>query len=182
MVLKAIDPKIWGPSGWHILHRISFAVRSAEEAANFYKSLQLLLPCPNCRNNLKTHFDNLHIPSKASDFGMWVWRLHKRVSKSLGNNNDAPSFAKVREKYMGSSFEIHVSEAIFLMALAETHPGGTCSSEYKKALRDFISVYVASTHNATMPSNKELYSRPGFRKWVQKITGVQKMDFAECHA
>jgi hypothetical protein len=72
-----------------------------------------------------------------------------------------------------------------LMALVETHPGvsGTTGNEsYIRALHDFIRVYVLLTDGVTMPNDHELHSRPAFRKWVLKITGVRKIDFTECTA
>ena len=53
---------VWGPAIWHSLHTMSFnyPVNPTQEDKKHYKnyvqSLQHVLPCKICRNNLKTNF------------------------------------------------------------------------------------------------------------------------------
>ena len=59
---------IWGPSLWHVLHTISFnypthpTATQKKQYKNFIKSLQHVLPCGYCRENLKNNL-------KTTNFG-----------------------------------------------------------------------------------------------------------------
>ena len=50
---------VWGPNLWHVLHTISFnypvkpTEKDKKRYMNFIKSLQYVLPCRYCRDNLK---------------------------------------------------------------------------------------------------------------------------------
>ena len=53
---------VWGPSLWHVLHIISFnyppnpSLIDKRNYHNFLKSLENVLPCKYCRENLKKNF------------------------------------------------------------------------------------------------------------------------------
>jgi hypothetical protein len=50
---------VWGPSQWHMLHTISFnypvepTLEQKHQYRDYILSLQNVLPCGNCRKNLK---------------------------------------------------------------------------------------------------------------------------------
>jgi hypothetical protein len=178
---RAVSPKIWGPSGWAVLHRMSFCFRNLREASDFYNTLVYVLPCPKCRRNLATHIATVPLPHKVSDFPEWTWKLHNRVSDSLSYPRDArPSFAIVREKYAHSKCNFiernpggdPACEATFLLALAESHPGGRAASDtYIDALSRFIHMYLEKSDlQSHIPGDDVVRSRSSFRTWVQKLT------------
>ena len=85
--------KIWGPAFWHTLHTISFnyPVNPTEEDKKHYRdyilSLQFILPCKYCRQNLKTNFKNLplnmcHMKNRDS-FSRYIYELHELINKML---------------------------------------------------------------------------------------------------
>lgn len=184
--MKAISPKKWGPSGWFLLHRMSFCFKNAKEASEFYKTLIYLLPCPKCRNSMKDHFVHLPIPKKAHEFPEWLWRLHNRVNLSIDKNDiDSITYETVRNKYIYTCHELQPCESTFLLAIAETHPGGrTATQAYINALKLFIGTFIQKSFNVKeMPNIDESIfdSRSKLRDWIQKLT-LTRENFKECSA
>jgi hypothetical protein len=184
--MKAISPKVWGPSGWSLLHRLSFCFKNAKEAHDFYKTLMYILPCPKCRKNMADHFVKLPIPKKAKDFPEWLWKLHNRVNLSIDKHDKDPiTFETVRNKYIYTCHDIQSCESTFLLAVAETHPGGRkIDSIYLDALKLFMNIFITHSFNdKNRPElNDNLFeSRAKLRKYIQKITNSHE-EFEECTA
>jgi hypothetical protein len=88
-----MDPKIWGPFLWYILHIISFNYPLQPSYADkriyhdFYVNLKELIPCTNCRKHYQQH---LHINpitpalDSRADLVKWVIQMHNMVNISLG--------------------------------------------------------------------------------------------------
>ena len=100
--------KIWGPAFWHTLHTISFnyPVNPTEEDKKHYRdyilSLQFILPCKYCRQNLKTNFKNLplnmcHMKNRDS-FSRYIYELHELINKMLKKKSGL-TYCDVRERY-----------------------------------------------------------------------------------
>lgn len=99
---------IWGPPMWHILHTISFnyKVNPSEEEKEQYKqfilSLQHVLPCRACRENLKsnlkaTNFGD-HVFRNRETFSKYIFNLHQKVNEMLGKKNNL-TYEIVRDRY-----------------------------------------------------------------------------------
>jgi hypothetical protein len=99
---------IWGPSMWHFLHTMSFnyPVNPTKEDKKHYRdfilSLQYVLPCKYCRQNLKTNLraNPLNMSDMASrdTFSRYIYKLHEIVNKLLGKKSDL-TYCDVRERY-----------------------------------------------------------------------------------
>ena len=99
---------IWGPPLWHSLHTMSFnypVSPSREQKAHyflFFKSLENVLPCKYCRDNLKENFKILPLNTKVLanrySFSKWLYDLHNLVSKNLGKPISL-SYEQVRDRY-----------------------------------------------------------------------------------
>jgi hypothetical protein len=99
---------VWGPSMWHFLHTMSFNYPVNPTADNkrhyrdFMLSLQYILPCKYCRQNLTNNFKVF--PLKMSDmanrdsFSRYVYRLHELVNKLLKKKSGL-TYCDVRERY-----------------------------------------------------------------------------------
>jgi hypothetical protein len=99
---------IWGPSMWHFLHTMSFnyPVKPTKEDKEHYRdfilSLQHVLPCKYCRQNLKTNLKGN--PLTMSDmesrdtFSRYIYKLHETINKLLGKKSGL-SYCDVRERY-----------------------------------------------------------------------------------
>lgn len=99
---------VWGPSMWHYLHTMSFnyPVKPTEEDKKNYKdfmlSLQHVLPCRHCRENLKNNYkafplETCHMTSRDK-FSRYVYRLHETINKMLGKKSGL-KYCDVRERY-----------------------------------------------------------------------------------
>ena len=87
-----MDPRIWGPGAWHLLHRIS--IRNKEK--EFYMSLKYILPCDTCRKNIEKHFAKLPFPSNKGHVSKWIYDLHNLVNDDLDvGNSNRPTFSEI---------------------------------------------------------------------------------------
>lgn len=99
---------VWGPPMWHTLHIISFnypvnpSKQQKREYYNFYKSIQSILPCGKCRENLKQNLKinkfNLSVFKNRDTLSRWVYDLHETINKMLGKDSGL-SYESVRETF-----------------------------------------------------------------------------------
>ena len=87
-----MDPAIWGPHFWFVLHLVSFHYpdnpnqKHKDAYKSFYNSIQGVLPCQNCRRHsklFKSYPIEPHIDSKL-DLIRWVNQIHNFVNAKLG--------------------------------------------------------------------------------------------------
>jgi hypothetical protein len=99
---------VWGPPAWHLLHTISFnyPINPTQEQKhnyrNFILSLQNVLPCRYCRENLKNNFKrmplNMNHMKNRDTFSRYIYNLHELVNKML-NKKSGLTYCDVRERY-----------------------------------------------------------------------------------
>jgi hypothetical protein len=100
-----MDTRFWGPSGWRLLHLITFAAPSlpAKNLRRFFELLPFVLPCKFCRASLTDYVAADPIPSNADDYAAWLYRIHNRVNGKLRDQKlltDAdPKWDEVRKRY-----------------------------------------------------------------------------------
>jgi hypothetical protein len=99
---------IWGPALWHTLHTISFnypvkpTKEDKENYYNYFKSLQNILPCKYCRDNLKKNLKKLPLKKivfkNRESLSKYVYLLHEEVNKMLGKKSGL-TYTQVRDRY-----------------------------------------------------------------------------------
>ena len=99
---------IWGPPLWHSLHTISFnyPINPTEEQKtqyfNFYNSLQGILPCRYCRENLIKNMQtlplNMSVFKNRESLSRYVYELHELVNTLLEKKSGL-SYEDVRDRY-----------------------------------------------------------------------------------
>ncbi len=99
---------IWGPALWHSLHTMSFnyPVNPTQEDKEHYRdfvlSLQHVLPCKYCRQNLKTNFKSLPLTmaemKDRDSFSRYIYELHELVNRMLKKKSNL-TYCDVRERY-----------------------------------------------------------------------------------
>ena len=99
---------IWGPSMWHFLHTMSFnyPVKPSKEDKEHYRdfilSLQHVLPCKYCRQNLKINLKgnplNMSDMESRDTFSRYIYKLHETINKLLGKKSGL-TYCDVRERY-----------------------------------------------------------------------------------
>ena len=99
---------IWGPPLWHSLHTISFnyPINPTEEQKinyyNFYNSLQYILPCKYCRENLIKNMQvlplDMSVFKNRESLSIYIYNLHELVNTML-NKKSGLSYEDVRDRY-----------------------------------------------------------------------------------
>lgn len=99
---------VWGPGMWHFLHTMSFNYpvsptrKNKKEYRDFILSLQNILPCGKCRNNLKKNFSILPLKCEYLEnrekFSRYIFELHEVVNKMLGKTSGL-TYEIVRDRY-----------------------------------------------------------------------------------
>jgi hypothetical protein len=126
-----MDTRYWGPSGWRLLHLISFSTTvDPKNLVPFFWTIPYILPCKYCRksfseNILKDPIDTATSPAK------WLWRMHNKVNAKLRGQHIHtqridPTFSSVQKVYE-ERLETGCSRTAFegwefLFSVAEAHP------------------------------------------------------------
>jgi hypothetical protein len=130
-----MDTRFWGPSGWRLLHLVTFAYepKNKEQVEQMFKMLPFVLPCKYCRASLTEYMEKDPIETALEtrgDLTRWLWRIHNSVNKKLRDQgltqNQDPPFEKVAEFYE-SILATGCSRTDFpgwdfLFSIAELHP------------------------------------------------------------
>lgn len=139
-----MDTRFWGPSGWKLLHTITFLYpikptqTEKEVMFQFFETIPYILPCKYCRHSLSCYYEK-DPPAAAvkgrSEVTQWLWRIHNQVNNKLRaqNLNPAPnpSFESVRSLYMNTLKDSDTYACYlptfwdFLFAVAYNHPKET---------------------------------------------------------
>lgn len=88
-----LPPQVWGPFFWHTMHITALGYPQEptythkKAAKEFFESLQVLIPCPVCREHYADHLKELpitpHLDSRK-DLFKWTVVIHNAVNKDLG--------------------------------------------------------------------------------------------------
>lgn len=88
-----MNPSVWGPHFWFILHLVSFHYPDPpntfdkESIKSFYHSVKEILPCAKCRKHYKTYLSQYPIEpnlDRRIDLIKWVIQIHNFVNVRLG--------------------------------------------------------------------------------------------------
>ena len=128
-----MDTRYWGPSGWKLLHSITFSydenLKDAYE--KFFYTIAFILPCKFCRKSYSEYLfnDPIQVDSKEH-FTKWLWRIHNKVNEKLRSqglcNYENPSFSLVKNMYEEKLYQgcskVHFEGWEFLFSIVEAHP------------------------------------------------------------
>ncbi len=130
-----MDTRFWGPSGWRLLHLISFTYKpsNAKNVKEFFCMLPYVLPCKFCRASLTEYMRTEPIDpalESTSKFTHWLYRVHNLVNEKLRGQgllqDKNPSYQSVKGVYEERIKEGCVRTAFegwdFLFSIAENHP------------------------------------------------------------
>ena len=130
-----MDTRFWGPSGWKLLHSITFAYELSDKAAvgQMFKMLPFVLPCKFCRASLTEYMETDPVEpalESRAKLTRWLWRIHNEVNKKLRDQklNVAPDppFEKVEKLYTEllatGCAKTEFPGWDFLFSIAELHP------------------------------------------------------------
>ena len=100
-----MDTRFWGPSGWRLLHLISFAAPTLNKQhfKTFFETLPYVLPCKFCRASLTEYYASDPIPTNPNDAPEWLYRIHNRVNGKLREQKlitgKDPTWHNVKQRY-----------------------------------------------------------------------------------
>jgi Erv1 / Alr family len=179
-MMKAINPKVWGASGWMILHRLSFVIKNTAEMHKVIEAFKIILPCPKCRNNLEGHLQKCPVPHKQAEIAEYIYKLHKRVNETIADKpKSCITFSQVEHIYKPMGINMDEKEWIFIQAIVAVHQGFYKeTAEYKAALKTFLDIWVKYTHGMNVVfsvDNKQL-----LKDWIHKNKKSALMRFTEC--
>ena len=134
-----MDTRFWGPSGWKLLHLITFdynySKENSENFVRFFESLPYILPCKFCRASLTDYYrelpfqlGNTIIP--GLDLRKWLYNIHNCVNNKLRkqglNPTPNPKYSDIKkfyEDWAKCDWSQHLSTFWdFLFAVAYNHP------------------------------------------------------------
>lgn len=129
-----MDTRFWGPSGWRLLHLISFAYNPQKDKPAFHRFFEILpfvLPCKYCRSNLTEHYEDNPIDLRSQEsLSRWLYKIHNLVNEKLRSQGQhippEPSYNEVKEiytqrlQYGCTKTEFPGWE--FLFSVVENHP------------------------------------------------------------
>jgi len=131
-----MDTRFWGPSGWKLLHSITFTYNPSTDRENVkevFTMLPYVLPCKFCRASLTEYMEvnpiDSHLDS-ANSLSKWLWKIHNQVNAKLREQSlfveRDPPFDRVKKFYTEilnsgcSQTEFYGWE--FLFSIAFLHP------------------------------------------------------------
>lgn len=131
-----MDTRFWGPSGWRLLHLITFSYQPAnqkESVRELFTMLPFVLPCKFCRASLAEYMeeDPIERALKSRELlSKWLWRIHNKVNEKLRGQGllkeDDPSFTSVKKVYedriSAGCIKTEFEGWDFLFSIAENHP------------------------------------------------------------
>ncbi len=88
-----MSPDVWGPIFWQTMHIVSLGYspepskRQQEDAIQFYRSLQSMIPCSICRAHYAEFLQEIPVEQAVGsrdDLITWVFQLHNKVNARLG--------------------------------------------------------------------------------------------------
>lgn len=137
-----MDTRFWGPSGWKLLHLITFDYKyspiNAITYAQFFETLPYILPCKFCRASLTDYYREYPFKEGVSlnedlDLKKWMYNIHNCVNDKLRNQglnpNKDPKYSDVKifyEKWINCEWQEQLSTFWdFLFAVAYNHPKET---------------------------------------------------------
>ena len=97
-----MDTRYWGPSGWKLLHSITFSenLPSEKDYKDFFNALAFVLPCKFCRETYSIFFKYIDINQYLNDrmgITYWVFTIHNIVNMKL--NKKLVEFIDVVKHY-----------------------------------------------------------------------------------
>lgn len=131
-----MDTRFWGPSGWKLLHTMSFIYDpiNKDQTAEFLAVLPFILPCKFCRYSLTCYYEK-HPYENAlksrESFAKWLYTIHNCVNDKLRkqglNPTRDPTFNSVAtfyRKWLSKGLTSCVTSTFwdFLFSVAYNHP------------------------------------------------------------
>lgn len=133
-----MDTRFWGPSGWRLLHLITFGytpqnTKQKHAVQEVFETLPYVLPCKFCRYSLSEYMEKESLADGLKSrqaLTQWLYRIHNRVNDKLRGQGiptePDPPFAAVQKVYeerlAAGCSHVEFDGWDFLFSIAENHP------------------------------------------------------------
>jgi hypothetical protein len=82
--MPIVEPRIWGPSMWLILHGLAEIAASDADWPALLTALQTSLPCPDCTAHYSTWYRRHPVARYSGGVRRWLLDLHNDVNRRRG--------------------------------------------------------------------------------------------------
>lgn len=174
-----MDTRFWGPSGWHLLHRIAAApVHNPRAVKEWIDLLEYVLPCKYCRASFHDYMLlqplTLAIVRNSARFGRWMYDIHNRVNAKLRGQGlltaKDPTWESVRILYATPTLEFVGWD--FLTSIAYSTP----SSDYVPVPMPDADELAVGSHDLATRNRYNLLTRDEritmLCRWWQRIPSI----------
>lgn len=133
-----MDTRFWGPSGWKLLHYITFKydpLKQKKHICEFFETIPYVLPCKFCRASLTEYYEKHPLKpalKSRATLTKWLYTIHNEVNAKLRAQSihvsPDPPFKEVSEYYNGWSETPEKIISVFwnfLFSIAQCHPSDT---------------------------------------------------------
>jgi len=125
-----MDTLYWGPSGWKLLHSITFSYdeKKKNQYKEFFYNIGFVLPCKFCRKSYSEYTTECPIDVRTKEhFTKWLWKIHNKVNEKLRGqgicNYKDPEFSFVKKMYSDQECsKVNFEGWEFLFSVVEGHP------------------------------------------------------------
>lgn len=128
-----MDTRFWGPSGWKLLHAVTFSMNSRPTTQQqkryqlLFESLKYVLPCRFCRESYKQFVNIRPIDTSTRErLSRWLYDIHNLVNDKLRNqgyiHEPNPSWKEVKEYYGRCQGKPITCGWDFLFSIAMNYP------------------------------------------------------------
>jgi hypothetical protein len=131
-----MDTRFWGPSGWRLLHLMTFTYEPKTQRkamGTLFHLLPFVLPCKYCRSSLTEYLQKESLEEalvSREALAHWLYRVHNHVNAKLRGQGltqeSDPSFEAVCKVYedrvAAGCVRTEFEGWDFLFSLAENHP------------------------------------------------------------
>ena len=134
-----MDTRFWGPSGWKMLHLITFHYSYSPENAivfaKFFETIPYILPCKFCRSSLTDYYRQYPYQTNGYmnpqlNVKKWMYTIHNCVNNKLrkqglptGANPTYASVVKYYDKFSKAPWEAQLASFWdFLFAVGYHYP------------------------------------------------------------
>ena len=167
--------KVWGPAIWHALHTISFNYpvsptnQQKHQYRDFILSLQHVLPCKYCRQNLKKNFKAMPLQMddmKSRDtFSRYIYGLHEKVNTMLKKHSGL-TYADVRERYEHFRSRCKIDPTIQHRTKTKKGHSGCTEPLYGKKSKCIIKIVPQTVRGSSMQIDQKCMASKKTRRRV----------------
>ena len=155
-----MDTRFWGPSGWELLHLITFEKGYLSKKKELFSTLPFILPCKYCRESALKFMNEDPL---TNNLALWLYEFHNKVNKKLSdqglNPQPSPGFMKVMEIYKNKLKNLdHLPGTEFLLSIAFNYDDKLhCKDEHLKFWNNLKYLYPKDTLDTIPRISKEYY-------------------------